>query len=104
MRPYAWIITKDLISDEGESEVGKWGPGGKFGHKATPAQVEEAKANGREFRMYDNDDVLYYEGRIWTIGADVGSELDFAPLEDFGTPNAGCTEIRYKTDNGWETL
>jgi hypothetical protein len=54
-----------------------------------------AKAKkGRAFAMYDDDGELYYRGRIWTA-AEPGTEADFGPLDDFGTPNAGCTEIRY---------
>lgn len=90
---YAWIITHDLLFDPkqpelGESEVGTAGPRG-----ATEAELAKAK-RGRAFAMYDDDGTLYYRGRIWTQ-VEPGTETDFAPLYDFGTPNAGCTEIRY---------
>ena len=33
------------------------------------------------------------------------SEEGFEPLDQFGTPNAGCTEIRYLEKGGkWVTL
>jgi hypothetical protein len=28
------------------------------------------------------------------------SELDFDPLDDYGMPNAGCTELQYREGNG----
>lgn len=51
------------------------------------------------FRMYDDDGILYYEGRM-------NQYCDgFEPLNDFGTPNAGCTMIKIrKKDGSWELL
>ena len=38
-------------------------------------------------------------------------DMQFEPLDDFGMPNAGCTEIQYESDpeinhtgKKWETL
>ena len=54
--------------------------------------------------MYDADGELIYSGRIITRD-DSGSETDFAPLDDFGKPNAGCTEIWYEDARGnWSEL
>ena len=34
-----------------------------------------------------------------------GNYEGFEPLDDFGTPYAGCTEIRYQQPDGtWKTL
>jgi hypothetical protein len=31
--------------------------------------------------------------------------MDFGPLDDLGTPDAGCVMIQYRNDKGdWETL
>jgi hypothetical protein len=48
--------------------------------------------------MKDDDGDVYYLGKC--------SHRDvFAPLDNFGAPNAGCTSIEYKNDAGvWETL
>jgi len=46
------------------------------------------------FRMYDDDRVLYYEGYL------VGDDW-FAPLDDFGGPNAGCAGIKVLEDGQW---
>lgn len=102
-----WTITKDYISDG--ADVGVVGPGRYIDaeiHQGGPTKrtSEEIAADpkARPFRMKDDDGELYYEGMIV---ADPGSEEDFAPLDDFGMPNAGCTSIEYRGKNGeWEAL
>jgi hypothetical protein len=96
MSRYAWIITRDHIADvtieagTNSDAAGVTGP-----HN----QVAELKSGeGKAFRMLDDDGNLYYTGRI------IGNHSGFEPLEDFGTPNAGCTEIRYLNNHKWETL
>jgi hypothetical protein len=50
--------------------------------------------------MMDDDGNIYYGGLIQ--GADYQG---FEPLDDFGAPNAGATEIHYiNADGGWEQL
>lgn len=50
------------------------------------------------FRMYDDDEILYYEGYC--------TAESFDPLDDFGCPNAGCTIIKYHNHRNreWETI
>jgi len=94
--PYVWVITRDLLAEDGsfESEVGTAGPSG-----ATDEQIEEARRRGTRFRMLDDDGEPYYEGR--TLGPlDEGD-----PLNDFGAPNAGCTmyeEWQEGPGGGWK--
>jgi hypothetical protein len=108
----AWIITKDKIESD---SVGVTGP-----RIATDADVKRLKAGeGKRFRMLDDDGEIYYYGRQLEYSECTeeyeqgmfGSESDFAPLDNYGGPNAGCTEIQF--DNGvkdskgkvvWETL
>lgn len=53
------------------------------------------------FRMLTDDGEIIYEGR----STDCDSEKAFAPLDDYGSPNFGCTTIQYySTAKGWETL
>lgn len=60
-------------------------------------------AAAKEFRMFDDDKVLYYTG--YCILPDGLTERAFDPLDDYGTPNAGATEIQYKNEKGeWVTL
>ncbi|MCP4570567.1 MAG: hypothetical protein GY841_23530 [FCB group bacterium] len=82
-----WIITKDIICDGDDDGVR--GP-------TTPEGLDP-KALPYRFKMYDDDGELYYEGRA--------SSESFDPLDDFGTPNTGCTEIKYSKGGGpFETL
>jgi len=104
MSSYAWVITRDLFAEEFDDEstdVGTWGP-----HGATEDMVAAAKAKGVgvSFKMYDGDGNHVYSGRIWhRKGKD---HCEFQPLRDFGEPNFGCTEIRYRNaESGeWEAL
>ena len=79
---YNWTITRDYI-DNG-AETGLTGPFNKSRHTD----------NETEFRMYDDDGELYYAGKIW------GDFDGFEPLDDFGMPSAGCTEIRLRDSSG----
>ena len=92
---YAWLITRDVVCQGTEhTDVGTTGP-----HDITDEQTARLiTGEGYEFKMYDDDGNLYYEGRCL-------SNDHFGPMDDFGEENAGCTEIRYRQDNGkWETL
>ena len=82
-----WVITKDLISDPKEkSRIGTCSRGYK-----------NECAEWKTFRMLDDDKNVYYEG--------MATSESFDPLDDFGMPNDGCTEIQYRNANGeWETL
>lgn len=94
---YSWIITEDFIGDQRDNDVGIYGP------SAAPYAPDEIHAHHakQEFEMYDDDNILYYRG--FYVGPD--DESMFGPLEDFGTPNAGCTYIKYKDRHGqWEVL
>jgi len=87
---YGWIIVKDKI-DNG-SEVGTMGPNG------CPFTAEEIKSKGEKFRMSDDDDEIYYYGFLYN--PDGEEEGEFAPLDDFGAPNAGCVNLEYKNKDG----
>jgi len=75
-KPYRWKITRDRIDTGAEGTEG-------------PRNLDSTiKSNPARFSMHDDDGECYYEGVIY-------GEFDgFEPLEDFGTWNAGCTEIR----------
>ena len=88
---YSWIITEDHLDGVDKGVIGP--NGSTTDWAADPAQ-------GEEFMMYDDDNELYYTGRI------VGDFEGFEPMDDFGMPNAGCTGIKYKnaTTGEWEYL
>lgn len=105
LNPTAWIIDKDLLfapgDDPSENEAGTTGP--SDAPDALITRLKEDTNAGRAFRMYDDDGEHYYTGRILVFENDVendghrdmGEEF-FRPLWDFGTPNAGATDIRYR--------
>jgi len=74
---YRWVITKDRITN-GE-EKGVDGP-----RNCNP----DLKTNRATFSLWDDDGECYYEGLIF------GDYEGFEPLDDFGMPNAGCTDIK----------
>lgn len=116
----AWMITKDNVaSDEDRAEH----PLGGSNHFATnlcgPSIASEKDlarlraGEGKRFRMLDDDGEIYYYGKIleqsdcteeYESGI-FGADSDLAPLDNFGAPNAGCTQIEYLNDYGkWEGL
>lgn len=122
MSSYAWIITKVNTKDLGAdsaNEMGVYGPG-----HATDEQIRMLiEGQGFKFRLLDDDGIWYYHGHIiftdptdspltpiagisehwknpYVVSGLTGDEsADFGPLYDFGTPNAGCTDIQYRCAN-----
>jgi hypothetical protein len=83
---YRWKITKDHMEPDGSQYSAKGTEG--------PARLDpNVTDNPARFSMYDDDGVCYYEGMLY------GDHDGFEPLDDFGTPNAGCTSI--KVDGEW---
>lgn len=88
---YGWVIT---WTHDGE-------PTGTHGPRRSTFTAEQIKAEGREFRMLDDDGEHYYRG--FYLGPD--DESMFGPLDDFGMPNAGATSIEYRNPaGGWDLL
>ena len=82
----SFIITEDVI--EYGADNGAHGP-----YKAEHSAEEIlASPNKEYFEMYDSDGELYYKGYYLASGAEDSDELQ--PLDCFGEPNAGCTEIK----------
>ena len=91
---YAWTITKDKVEDG--LHVGTEGP-------SDAPDTFGDDWHFRKFRMYDDDGELYYEGVLCAADPD-SEEAAFGPLDDFGTPNAGCTRIDHFNGREWETI
>jgi hypothetical protein len=89
-----WIITKDLITSKCcKSEVNK------CSHDYYQ-KLHENKPIMKEFRLLDDDGIVYYHGESDTDDDDNA----FEPL-DYYEAHSGCTEIQYKDKSGkWETL
>lgn len=97
MSKCSWMITVDHTGDT---------PRNLKGHEhilgdLSPGEIRK-HPEACEFRMYDDDDNLYYEGMY--VGPD--DHNMFSPLDDFGEPNAGCVVIEYwhKASQNWEML
>ena len=82
-----WLITVDVINREHPEDMRKMPIESDTSVKDTPYK----------FRLLDDDGEVYYYG----VSSNSSS---FAPLDDFGMPNDGCTEIQYKKNGVWETL
>lgn len=100
---YGWLITTDFHPDANSKPGTNYNAKGVMGPNGITDQSAARLLNGEGhlFRLYDDDHILYYEGRF--IG-DHDSEDGFGPLDDFGMPNAGCTSIEYYRNGGWEQL
>ncbi|MEO2054725.1 MAG: hypothetical protein ABGX83_05440 [Nitrospira sp.] len=79
-----WKITKDYTVVGDGSVEGIEGPFGCTRSAPTPYR----------FKMYDDDGEIMLAG----VCSHHDDENAFAPLEDFGMPSYGCTEIRYQRD------
>lgn len=91
MSTYSWKITRDFLADDSAASI--------IGPRNSTFDWDANPDAGEEFRMYDDDGELYYQGRI------TGQFEGFEPLDDFGTPHAVCTRIDYKSPSGeWVAL
>lgn len=88
-----WVITQDHIADIDPTREG-------FGNFPLAKAIQLPY----EFRLLDDDQMVYYSGRCDNPGNFDESEA-FAPL-DWAMDDAGCTEMQYRagTDHAWETL
>lgn len=99
---YGWIITEDLITEDlgsvdfpPRNDTNLLGP-----RNISPmARAELDDGEGAVFRLLDDDMNVYYKGRI--VGGDY---TGFEPMDDFGTPNAGCVHIEYWEGKEWRPL
>lgn len=96
---YAWIIDIYHLGDE---EAGIIGPGNSEPENSMEFETYCVGKLVYKFRMYDDDGILYYSGRLaYPLNKEISG---FVPLDDFGLPNAGCTEIRYLKNGQWVSL
>jgi hypothetical protein len=103
---YGWIIDRETVSNENDESTAPEhrtkSRAGWVGPRDIGPEVEQRLRNGEgeQFRMYDDDGELYYEGRY--IGPN--DETAFGPLTDLGTPDAGAVRIDYNEGGKWVTL
>ena len=95
-----WIITRDKIEDGAAKGTGSPHLTDEDCSKLDLAKnidqilqdLIEKYEMDVAFKLYDDDDNLYYEGFM--------QEADFDPLDDFGMPNSGCTYLMYSEGKG----
>jgi len=79
MKPkYAWCITHNHLKDE-DCEI--------IGPEKAPARL--LSMVGKRFKLYDEEGELYFSGSLH------GQYTGHEPIDDFGQPQYGCTEIRF---------
>lgn len=107
MENYGWVITKDHLHAEHPDIIADrantTGPSNM--DPTVEAALTETKrtefAKRYTFRMYDDDDILYYTGRLVTFEVNPSEETLMGPLYDFGGPSAGATLIKYQGHPEW---
>ena len=95
-----WIITGDLICTNSH------GVGDDDNGRRIQTCVTEGDSLLTDFRLYDDNGKLYYEGRTNDIHED--EERAFAPLDWAASWGTGCTTLKYRQHGlynaPWEEL
>ena len=94
-----WIITIDHLS------IGQYAGCSRsaVGRKSMAVTDENQDRCTIPFRLYDDDNVLYYTGMIAPETIEGDESLAFEPL-DWASAYAGATRLDYLKDGEWETL
>ena len=90
---YAWTIVKGIDITEGQTIVGP--RNATLDSKAIRRHPKRVR-----FRLLDDDSIVYAEGYL------VGG-CGFEPLDDYGMPALGATEIQHFVKGkggGWQTV
>jgi hypothetical protein len=93
-----WIITNNII-DCDEKQI-KSDEKISFDSESKKLVRNDRKLKTFKFRMLDDDNEVYFEGYC----TDNSSEYAFSPLDEFGMPCYGCTDIQYFENGRWESL
>lgn len=121
--PYAWIVDQDHLSGPGgefydpgdpDDNIGLVGPSNANVSDTAIPFYEIAKAelcanyqHRHQFRMYDDDGILYVTGTLFWNGYEwdpdsAGDEVCYAPLRDFGAGGLGCVLVKYTGRPEWD--
>jgi hypothetical protein len=100
---YAWIIDTDHLADDGSrGDAGMVGP--RDANGGTKEALSRNYSHHHQFRMFDDDQELYYTGTLFWNGdaANPSEEYVYGPLGDYGMPGAGCVLIAYTDKPEWD--
>lgn len=103
MSHYAWIVTVDHLTTDPADEfnrTGFVGPRGASKDLLDKLRDDPKKHGAKHWRTLDDDGEMIHEG--YYLGPD--DDTMFSPLNDLSMPDAGATEIQYRTRAGWEAL
>ena len=90
MKKSNWFITKDHMTEkDGHSDVHKTNKG-KYG-----LSFDEFQTCTIPFRIYDSDNILYYEGKASAVTKEI---LEWASYD------AGATRIDFELNGIWNTI
>lgn len=97
---YGWVIDRDALAEIDNEDGLLSSRAGVVGPRGITDEMKQDLylGMGQRFRMLDDDGILCYEGRI------KGDYDGFEPLDDFGTPDAGCTGIQYLEEGLWVAI
>jgi hypothetical protein len=114
---YAWMIDTEYLHDDydDENKVTSTEPQNIWGPSDAPGElmIRLSKGEGQPFKLYDDDGLKNLSGKILVQedGQDINAwDADevaaFGPLNDYGMPGYGCTELRYPMGENrkWVTL
>lgn len=88
---YRWIITHDYVADPGARPGTNSNAVGVMGSSGCDLNL---RSNPQIFYLYDDDDECYASGILYTTDEAYNGEALFSPLDDYGRPNWGCTQIK----------
>jgi len=94
-----WAVTRDHLENK---DVFVWNG------RESKEEIERAlkSSNAMKFRMFDDDHELYYSGKMISKNGSSPFESEdiFGPLDDYGMPNAGCTQLEVLWKGAWEIV
>ena len=96
-----WVIVTDHDADHNAEAPSNDNAKGMTGPR-TYTGGTSTKELPIPFKLYTDDGELVYTGRMNRDAMDAFGEGD--PLYNFGAPNYGCTELRYREEGTWRTL
>jgi len=135
--PYAWVLDRDHLYEQDPpdpdtgptvlSNVGTVGPGDAnvqfpdddadlYTEEQWRDVVKESLARNyqhhHQFRMYDDDGILYVTGTLYWNGSPTNPDFDaenhwqgeicYSPLREYGEGALGAVEIRYTDRKEWD--
>jgi hypothetical protein len=89
---YTWQLTRDLYQEKSEALGFKCEKSceGVCGPRNCDVSLIKNNVNPAPFALYDDDDNCMAEGMLY------GEYDGLEPLDDYGSPNWGCTYIKVK--------